>query len=203
MSENRALDVRVTCPLFLAGVGGSIPTSALHSKELVFEQCQKPHAVELVRLWHSRLPGCQSGPWQYAFRAHKNDVTYAVALWNNPSARCLPPHWLELRRMACAPDAPKNTASCFLGWMVRFFKKTCPDREKVISYQDLEVHTGTIYKASGWQIEYTSKARVRDRSKPRAGTDRLYRSNKNGTEPDAAPKARWFKSLQNYPCQFL
>jgi hypothetical protein len=122
-------------------------------------------------------------------------VTYAVALWNNPSGRCLPSHWLELRRMACAPDAPKNTPSSFLAWMVRYFQKACPEREKCISYQDLDVHTGTIYKASGWAVEYVSKPRVRDRSKPRVGTDRMYRSNKNGSEPDAAGKARWAKKL--------
>lgn len=192
---NSAIDVRVTCPLFLTGNGGSTPTIALHVKELAFEPCEVFHAVQLVRLWHSRLPNCQVGPWQYAFRAHKQDVTYAVALWNNPSGRCLPNHWLELRRMACAPDAPKNTPSCFLGWMVRFFKKHCLEREKCISYQDLDVHTGTIYKASGWAVEYVSKPRVRDRSKARVGTRRDYRNNKNGEAPDAAGKARWAKLL--------
>lgn len=193
--EKCAIDVRVTCPLFLAGYGGATPTIALHANELIFEQCAPPHAVDLVRLWHSRLPGCQSGPWQFAFRAHKGDVTYAVALWNNPSARCLPSHWLELRRMACAPDAPRNTASRFLAWMVRYFNKTCPEREKVISYQDLDVHSGAIYRAAGWTVEYVSRPRIRDRSKPRAGTSRLYRSNKNGAAPDAAGKARWAKPL--------
>lgn len=194
-----AIDVRVTCPLFLAGNGGASPTIALHSKELTFERCATLHAVELVKLWHSRLPGCQAGPWQYAFRAHKDDVTYAVALWNNPSGRCLPSHWLELRRMACAPDAPKNTPSRFLAWMVRHFKKTCPEREMAISYQDLNVHQGTIYKAAGWKAAYVSKPRVRDRSKKRVGTNRMYRTNKNGINPDAAGKVRWEISLENSP----
>jgi hypothetical protein len=158
--------------------------------------CEKAHAVALVRLWHSRLPGCQDGPWQFAFRAHKDGVAYAVALWNNPSARMLPSHWLELRRMACSPDAPRNTPSRMLAWMVRYFSRTCPQREKCISYQDLTVHKGTIYKAAGWAVEYVSKPRVRDRSKPRVGTDRMYRTNKNGSAPDAAGKARWAKLLR-------
>lgn len=150
MTRLSADSVRVTCPLFLAGDGGATPTSALHAKDLTFELCAAGHAVDLVRLWHSRLPECQRGPWQFAFRAHKDDLTYAVALWNNPSGRCLPSHWLELRRMACAPDAPKNTPSRFLAWMVRYFRRSCPEREKVISYQDLSVHAGTMYKAAGW-----------------------------------------------------
>jgi hypothetical protein len=81
--------------------------------------------------------------------------------------------------------------------MVRYFKKTCPERERAISYQDLDVHQGTIYKAAGWKVGYVSKPRVRDRSKKRVGTDRMYRTNKNGIEPDAAGKARWEISLEN------
>lgn len=198
-----ATDVRVTCPLFLTGNGGSSPTVALHARDLTFCTCDTDHAVRLVREWHSRLPECQSGPWQYAFRAHRDDVTYAVALWNNPSTRCLPSRWLELRRMACSPDAPKNTCTRFLGWMVRYFREHCPEREKCISYQDLSVHTGTIYKASGWQVEYIGKPRIRDRSKARVGTRRDYRSNKNGVEPDSAGKARWSKLLTTpaAPCK--
>ena len=75
--------------------------------------------------------------------------------------------------------------------MVRYFKRGYPQHEKCISYQDLDVHKGTIYKASGWVVEYVSKRRTRDRSKPRKGTERAYRSNLNGVLIDAAPKARW------------
>jgi hypothetical protein len=174
-------------PLFQAGEGGSIPTSAL----LRFTRCSVDLAVDLCRRWHSRLPRTQSGPWQFAFAAEHDGRVFAVALWNTPSGRCLPQHWLELRRMACAPDAPKNTASRFLSWMVKFFKKNHRDREKCISYQDTAVHTGTIYRAAGWVAEHTSTPRVRDRSGNRAGTNRMYRWNINGVSVDASPKIRW------------
>ena len=187
----RADSIRVLRPLFQVGDGGSIPTSALHARSLTFEQCPKPHCVALVRAWHSRLPECQDGPWTHAFRMHSNDVTFAVALWNSPSARCLPGHWRELRRMACAPDAPKNTASRFLGFMVRWFKKNEPQAERLMSYQDTAVHKGTIYKAAGWEKAWESVERVRDRSKARAGTSRAYRSNINGVDVDAVSKVRW------------
>lgn len=165
------------------------------ARDLVVELCPTIEAVELVAAWHSRLPRCQSGPWQFAFRAHFEGHVFAVALWNNPSARTLPAHWLELRRMACSPDAPRNTASRFLALMVGHFRRECPARERCISYQDTAVHLGTIYKASGWTPAYTSKPRVRDRSKPRVGTHRAYRSNLNGGEPDASAKVRWEKML--------
>lgn len=183
---------RVVRPLFQADDDGSSPISTLHSpKQLIFGLCSKPFAVELVRQWHSRLPETQAGPWEFAFVAEHCGVAYGVALWNTPSGRCVPQQWLELRRMALSPDAPKNTASCFLAWMVRFFLSHHAHRERCISYQDTAVHRGTMYKACGWHIGATSKARIRDRSKLRNGTSRLYRSNLNGVSVDASPKVRW------------
>jgi len=126
---------------------------------------------------------------------HYEDVTFAVALWNNPSARTLPQHWLELRRMACSEDAPRNTASRFLALMVQWFRDNRPEAEKCISYQDTAVHKGTIYKAAGWTAGFVSKARQRDRSKNRLGTKRAYRSDMNGKEPSASEKVRWEKLL--------
>jgi len=192
-------DARVAWPLFLADYGGSTPTSPLKARDLRFQGCDVMHAVRLVRTWHSRLPNCQTGPWQFAFSAEHSGTTYAVALWNTPSARCLPHHWLELRRMACAPDAPPNTASRFLSWMVRYFKRTFPERERCISYQDTAVHSGTIYRAAGWTPGNSSKARIRNRNGKRAGTDRLYRWNMNGAESDASAKVRWECLLGHNP----
>ncbi len=162
------------------------------AKELDLARCRVEHAVDLTREWHSTLPEVQPHPWQFAFKMHKDGVTYAVALWNTPSARMLPGHWLELRRMAVAPDAPKYTASRFLSAMVRWFKRHNPERECCISYQDTSVHKGTIYKAAGWTATHTAKPRVRDRTKPRKGTKRAYRlSDFNTPERDAAGKVRW------------
>ena len=176
---------------FLFPLFGDPSTRTPKARELEFEPCPKDHAVGLVREWHSRLPNCQRGPWTHAFRGHYMDRTYVVALWNNPSARGLPPQWRELRRMACAEDAPRNTPSRFLSWMVRWFKANQPECGHLISYQDTAVHSGTIYKAANWSAEATQKTRVRDRSKPRAGTDRLYRSSINGTDADCSEKVRW------------
>lgn len=168
-----------------------LPGGGLKARHLDIGLCTKHHAVALTRRWHSRLPNVQDGPWQYAFKSSYGPVTYAVALWNNPSTRSLPHHWLELRRMAAAPDVPYNTCSRFLAWMVRYFREHCPERERCISYQDTEVHTGTIYKAANWHIAHVGKKRYRDRSKPRTGTNRMYRSNINTDDVDAAAKIRW------------
>jgi hypothetical protein len=121
-------------------------------------------------------------------------MTYAVALWHNPSARTLPEHWLELRRLAVAPDAPHCTASRMLGEMARFFRGHCPERERMISYQDPSVHTGTIYRAAGWRVAFIGASRVRDRSTNRP-SGRAYRWNDNGDEVDSVGKIRWEKAL--------
>lgn len=199
MNDIRAEGDRVAHPLFQAEGGGSTPTSALSAGVLRFRPCEKDHAVAMTRLWHSRLPNTQAGPWMYAFCAEHAGVTYAVALWNTPSARCLPQHWIELRRMACAPDAPKNTPSRFLAWMTRWLVANAPQHERAISYQDTAVHAGTIYKAAGWTPAYTSKPRVRDRSGKRAGTERMYRWNINGDGADASAKVRWELDIGTNP----
>lgn len=130
----------------------------------------------------------------YAFAASHGGITYAVALWNNPSARCLPRNWLELRRMACNVTAPANTPSAFLAWMTRYFR-TQAKYDRLISYQDTAVHRGTIYKAAGWTPTLLSKARVRNRTANRVGTNRAYRSNMNGVAVDASAKQRWEKII--------
>ncbi len=186
---------RVVCPLFQVEESGSIPTPTLQAKNLIFELCPVKQATQLNREWHSRLPKVHDIFWHYAFRASHQDVIYAIALWSQPTTRCLPGHWLELRRLACAPDAPKNTASRMLGWMIRHFKRLCPERERCISYQDTAVHQGTIYKAAGWTAVYTGKAMKRDRSVRKRTEDSPYRANINGSDVDESAKVRWEISL--------
>lgn len=188
------LERRICNPLFVGEFANVTP--AMRARELTCEPCPVTHAVDLVRLWHSRLPKCQDNPWQFAFRAHKDGVTYAVALWNNPSTRSLPHHWLELRRMACSPDSPRYTASYMLGWMVRYFRAHHRHREKCISYQDLAVHQGTIYKAAGWIVEYVGKPRVRHRGVSYHTGKRWSHVGMNGAEADQVGKARWAISLK-------
>jgi hypothetical protein len=113
-------------------------------------------ARDLVGCWHSTMPRFGTGfiknqPFP-CFGAVKDDRLYAVAIWSNPVARNLPQQtWLELRRFAIAPDAPRFTASWMLGVMRRLLAKKLPEIERHISYQDMGQHTGTIYRAAGWK----------------------------------------------------
>ena len=150
--RQRAGGVRVAHSLFQERGGGSTPTSAL---QLVLEPIDFALAKRLNRLWHSRLPRIGTGfvknqPF-LCYAAAFDGVYYAAAIWSNPVARNLPQRsWLELRRLAVAPDAPRNTASRVLGVMARLIRKARPDVVRLVSYQDTEVHTGGIYRAAGW-----------------------------------------------------
>lgn len=180
-------DARIACPLFQAEYGGEVPTSAL---QLRFSAVQESVFKSLNSEWHSRLPKIGNSHFRVCYSAECSNVIYAVAAWSNPVARLLPQlTWLELRRFAIAPDAPKFTASRMLGWMRRDIIQRFPDVERLISYQDLEVHSGTIYKASGWKHAENFKPRARGwigwGTRPRKG-----RTNQN-----VAPRMRWEYSM--------
>ena len=68
---------------------------------------------------------------------------------------------IELKRLCCIDNTPKNTESFFIGNTLRWLKKNT-DIKNVISYADMTYnHEGTIYKASNFKHEgMTLKGRV-------------------------------------------
>jgi hypothetical protein len=182
----RAEGVRVAYPLFQAEGGGSTPTSAL---QLRIECVEPADAKRLNRLWHSRLPTLSSPTalMKPCFGAEFDGLWYAVAIWSFPIARMLPQDgsWLELRRMAIAPDAPRNTASRMLRIMAALIGKARPEVKTLVSYQDTEVHTGGIYRAAGWR-----SSRLSD------GGEWTRPSRWANTVQSGSPKQRWEKSLR-------
>lgn len=155
MNNLRADDVRIACPLFQAESGGEVPTSAL---QLIIYSCSIETFSKLNSLWHSRMPfiGGFYGNGMF-FTAQFNGVYYATAGWSDPvNLQFNGKGVLELRRFAIAPDAPKYSASRLLSIMVRIIKRQRPATTKLISYQDIAAHLGTIYKAQGWTV--TEKA---------------------------------------------
>lgn len=98
--------IRVMHPLFHTGEGGSTPTSPLQMR---IERIPFQIAQRLNMLWHSRLPrlgtGCIKRMPFLCYGAVYEGRIYAIAIFSNPVARNLPQHtWLELRRLAVAPD---------------------------------------------------------------------------------------------------
>ena len=154
--------VPVAQPLFQEEGGGSTPTSPL---QLHFAPCEAVTAVGLNALWHSRLPSfaMATARRNWCYVASFEGGLYVSAIWTPPTARLLNDRgMIELRRFAISPQAPKNTASRMLGWMVRDLKKREPWIKTFISYQDCKVHVGTIYAAAGWKRaeNYISRRRT-------------------------------------------
>ena len=189
----RAESIRVMHPLFHADQGGSTPTSALC---LQFSTCSRETFRRLNMAWHSRLPKIGASQFRVCYAAEHDGLYYAVAAWSNPVARLLPQReWLELRRLAISDDAPKNTASRFIGWMVRDIRKRFLDVTRLISYQDCDAHTGTIYKASGWHRGDGYILRRRGWAAGSGGaTYRMNRCNQS-----VAPRMRWELVLRDDP----
>jgi len=179
-------DVMVNMPLFHSGHGGSIPTSAL---QLHFEPIHRDTFMPLNEQWHSRLPQCRNAFEGIFFGGKMGEEYWVVAWWSKPVARAYNGKgYMELRRMAIRDGAPKNTASRFLGWMTRHIRKTT-ETKKLISYQDAEVHTGTIYKASGWTVGGRSTV----------GTLGWQTRGANRQNQSKADKIRWEHQLQPEP----
>jgi len=138
----------------------------------------------LNELWHSRLPlvsksNISRSGHAICFGAEYENRWYATAIWTDPIARMLNgKDYIELRRLAIAPDAPQNTASRMLKVMRLLLVKRWPQLTKLISYQDTEVHTGTIYAAAGWKPTQRSSVsttgwNTRKRNKMQTTADKI------------------------------
>lgn len=63
---------------------------------------------------------------------------------------------IELKRLCCIDNTPKNTESYFIGYTLRWLKKNTK-LKTVISYADQTYnHTGTIYKATNFKLVGTT-----------------------------------------------
>lgn len=177
-------DITDSMPLFRASTALEPPKSPL---ELAITKCNIHRACELNALWHSRFPKID---WTNVVRnknyvcfvAEKDAIAYAAAIWSTPIAANRMKDGqsaLELRRMAISQDAPFNTASRMISVMRKWIKRNMPDINLLVSYQDTDVHSGTIYKASGWVIGAEAKGMSWSKSR------------KRNKEQSLATKIRW------------
>lgn len=186
---------RIEGPLFFNYDVFVKPNSA---KELRIIEISKVKAIELNRIWHSRLPSYKTGFCSNAticYGAKFKNIYYAAAIWSNPVARNLPQkEWLELRRLAISPDAPKFTATRMLSKMAKDIRSKFKGIYVLVSYQDINVHSGIIYRAGNWTPDHIHAGGTwnRPNSKNQCGTPR--------TRPDlnqaTGPKQRWIYKLR-------
>lgn len=134
---------------------GSNPTSPLEFKIIEIEMRV---ASDLNREWHTLLPRTDlgnllGGNTSVAYAAEFDGFFYAVAIFSQPIIRAIAKdgQTIELRRLAICKGAPKNTASRMLKVCRKLVAEKYPAMRKIVSYLAIDVHQGTIYKASGWK----------------------------------------------------
>lgn len=178
-------DLTDTMPLFRAFIE-SVPL--ISPKQLEIRECKVQYACELNALWHSRFPKID---WSnvvrnqdyICFAAYHQGIAVAAAIWSSPIAANRMSEGktaLELRRMAISESCPKNTASFMLKKMRKAIQVQMPHISLLVSYQDTDVHCGTIYKASGWVAAATAQ-----------GQSWTNDSRNRNKEQSLAPKTRW------------
>lgn len=175
---------QIFLPLFSKNTKNTLPPTT--PRALSFTTITKAQYKHYVNLWHSTLPTI-SDAWAHkiCYGATYCNNLYAVAGWSKPVAIALPQTtWLELRRFAIGPNAPKYTASRMLAWMTHDLYQQFPKITNLISYQDTNTHTGTIYKAANWTPTHLSRG------------DTWARNNRSNRQTiSTAPKQRWEKTL--------
>lgn len=129
-------------------------------RQLALVEIKPQLACALNAVWHSRLPYID---WSNVVRntafvcyaVEYDGHLYGVAIWSSPVAQNRLKNGkniLELRRLAICHDAPKYTATRMISQMITRIRKKFPFLTTLISYQDTEVHSGTIYRASNWKL---------------------------------------------------
>ena len=88
---------------------------------------------------------------------------------------------IELRRLCCINETPKNTESFFIGKAIKLLSKVW-NGDMVISYSDREYgHTGTIYNASNFEYKgYIRGSKVIVTPTGRLYHDKAIRTKYNG-----------------------
>lgn len=166
--------------LVLFPESGVVPAKA---RQLKFRTIARGRFANLNARWHSMLPYIGAiNTMRLCYGADYEGEVLAVAAWSNPVARLLDQRCiLELRRFAICPKAPRYTASRMLGWMARDIWRRYPMVATLISYQDTQHHTGTIYRAAGWSpVEL-----------PAGGGEWKNRQRWNRTAERRQKKVRW------------
>ena len=131
------------------------------------ESCERKEIRDFIEKWHysHSINGLLS---QYCFKLMDGDTMVGAMIYGGLGmANCWKKYAenkediIELRRLCCIDDTPKNTESYFIGKTLKWLLKNTSIK-KVISYADNTYgHRGVIYQASNFKhLGKTAKGRV-------------------------------------------
>ena len=136
-------------------------------KDMKVSLCSRQEISDFIETNHysKSINGCIS---DYCFKLTYEDIIIGAAFFGRMAMRNQykkysdkPEDIIELRRLCCIDDTPRNTESYFISKMMRYLRLNTAIK-KVVSYADQEHgHTGIIYKASNFQyLGMTKGAKV-------------------------------------------
>lgn len=148
--------------------------------------CERKEIKDFVETWHysKSINGIIS---DYCFKLMDGDRIIGAAIYGRMAMAGVwkkyvdkPEELIELRRLCCIDETPKNAESRLIGQSIRWLKRNTGVKV-IISYADQTYgHIGTIYKATNFQnIGYTSPGRV-IRYKGKKFHDKCIRTKYNG-----------------------
>jgi hypothetical protein len=138
-------------------------------KSWIVKRVQRLEISKFIETWHysNSINGCITD-YCYALYDEKGEMKGAMFYgrmamanqWKRFSSS--PDDVIELRRLCCVDDTPKNAESYFIGKSLKLLRKDWMKGGIVVSYSDKEFnHYGIIYKASNFkQLEDIPGARV-------------------------------------------
>lgn len=168
-------------------------------KNFTIAEVKADDIKSFIEKWHysGSIKGVST---QYCFGLYSNDVLIGAIIYGYPA---MPSVWkkysnkkeslLELRRLCCIDDTPKNTESYFIAKTLRWLKKNT-EIKKIISYSDLTYgHEGVVYKASNFKkVGETKPCRViKDVKTGKIYHDRVLRSKKSNIKKPVAMKLEY------------
>ena len=130
------------------------------AKEIIVKVIPPKLANEFVKKHH--YSGKVAATGLICFGAFLDNKIIGVAQWGRPINKYLHLHlientkwndFLELNRLVCIDDTPKNTESRFISICLLLIKKNAPQVKWVMSFADAtQCGDGTIYRASGFVL---------------------------------------------------
>jgi hypothetical protein len=125
-------------------------------KDFTVKICDRKEIKSFIETWHysKSINGLKSN---YCFKLMDKETIIGAMIYGQIGMANVWKKYadnehdlIELRRLCCIDNTPKNTESYFIGFTLRWLKKNT-DIKKVISYADSNYnHSGVIYRASNF-----------------------------------------------------
>lgn len=121
-------------------------------KDIALSECR-----DFIREHHYSKGCSNTRVYSHGLFKHGDDTLYGAAMWLPPTKVAAQSvnkeQWqkvLSLTRLACRPDAPRNSASFLMASSIKLIKMD-GRFVSLVTYADVRMgHTGTIYKATNW-----------------------------------------------------